>query len=353
MHKRGGALAWTPELSPGCPTCGFVFPDDEALVQEEFERNLPFAESVANSAADPDDPKSSLGIKTKPFYIRSDDPYKRGIPGANFAFQYSYGDPQPVQVLAKRALGAVTVKYKINGGATQSASTSEWNGGERYKPASVYYHVMRGTVTGTKPGDSVEVWFEGGGQKSESFTYQMVSDTNNRMLVVAAEDYTGASPVQTPGPHYAQTYLDALAANGIAADVYDVDARGRTAPDQLGVLSHYKGVIWYTGDDAVTRTAGRAARQRRPPRARRDARDARLHGRGRPRALHGQAGRPAVHRCRGGHPVLRPEGRGGLPARRSRHRPAALPGAARLDPGRRPDQRRAAVLVRRHGADRR
>ena len=41
MHKRGGALAWTPELSPGCPTCGFVFPDDEALVQEEFERNLP------------------------------------------------------------------------------------------------------------------------------------------------------------------------------------------------------------------------------------------------------------------------------------------------------------------------
>ena len=244
MHKQGGALAWTPELSPGCPTCGFVFPDDEALVQAEFERNLPFAESVANSAADPDDPKSSLGIKTKPFYIRSDDPYKRGIPGANFAFQYSYGDPQPVQVLAKRALGAVTVKYKINGGATQSASTSEWKGGEKYKPASVWYHVMRGTVTGTKPGDSVEVWFEGGGQKSESFTYQMVSDTSNRMLVVAAEDYSGASPVQTPGPHYAQTYLAALAANGIQADVYDVDARGRTAPDQLGVLSHYKGVIW-------------------------------------------------------------------------------------------------------------
>jgi hypothetical protein len=259
MHKRGGALAWTPELSPGCPTCGFVFPDDEALVQEEFERNLPFAESVANSAADPDDPKSSLGIKTKPFYIRSDDPYKRGIPGANFAFQYSYGDPQPVQVLAKRALGAVTVKYKINGGATQSAPTSEWTGGERYKPASVYYHVMRGTVTGTKPGDSVEVWFEGGGQRSESFTYQAVSESNRRMLIVAAEDYSGASPAQAPGPHYLQYYLDALAANGVSADVYDVDARGRIAPDQLGVLSHYKGVIWYTGDDAVTRTAGRGA----------------------------------------------------------------------------------------------
>src|SRR5829696_8604946 len=194
LHKHGHALAWTPELSPGCPTCGFVFPDDDALVQAEFERNLPFAESVANSAADPDDPKSSLGIKTKPFYIRSDDPYKRGIPGANFAFEYSYGDPQPVRVLAKRALGTVTAKYRINGGAVQSASTSEWKGAERYKPASVYYHVMRGTVTGTSPGDSVEVWFEGGGQKSESFTYKAVAETGNKMLVVAAEDYTGASP---------------------------------------------------------------------------------------------------------------------------------------------------------------
>ena len=259
MHKRGGALAWTPELSPGCPSCGFVFPDDPALVQEEFERNLPFAKSVANSAADPDDPKSSLGIKTKPFYLKSDDPYKDGLPGSNFTFKYSYGDPQPVQVLAKRALGAVTAKYSINGGATRSASTSEWQGGEKYKPASVHYHVMRGTLTGTKPGDKVEVWFEGGGQKSESFTYDMVSDSNRQMLVVAAEDYTGASNGSPGGPKYTQTFLDALAQNGVLADVYDVDARTRTAPDSLGVLSHYKGVIWYTGDDIVTREGdGRA-----------------------------------------------------------------------------------------------
>jgi hypothetical protein len=83
----------------------------------------------------------------------------------------------------------------------------------------------------------------------------MVSDTGSQMLVVAAEDYTGASPAK-PGvtaPQYLDSYLGALAANGITADVYDVDGRGRTAPDALGVLSHYKGVIWYTGDDAVTR----------------------------------------------------------------------------------------------------
>jgi hypothetical protein len=258
-HKVGKTLAWTPELAEGCDGCGFVFPDDPALVQAEFERNLPFADSVARSADDPDDPESVLGIKTKPFYVKSDDPYKDGIPAANLTFKHSYGDPQPVMVLAKRSLGAVTAKYRINGGAVRSAATSEWTGGERYKPAAVHYRYMRGNVTGTNPGDSVEVWFEGGGARSESFTYQAVSETGNRMLVVAAEDYSGASPVQgVSTPKYAQYYLEALAANGITADVYDVDQRGRNAPDHLGVLGHYDGVIWYTGDDVVTRKSGGA-----------------------------------------------------------------------------------------------
>jgi hypothetical protein len=48
-----------------------------------------------------------------------------------------------------------------------------------------------------------------------------------------------------------------VAAAGHDADVYDVDAAGRRAPDALGVLSHYDAVVWYTGDDVVTRTAGR------------------------------------------------------------------------------------------------
>ena len=48
----------------------------------------------------------------------------------DFTFNESYGDPQDVRVLAKRSLGAVTLKYRINGGARQSASTSEWTEGE-------------------------------------------------------------------------------------------------------------------------------------------------------------------------------------------------------------------------------
>ncbi len=257
-HAVTGALAWTPELSEGCDGCGFVFPDDPALVEAEFQRNLPFAHSVASSAVDPDDPKTVTGITTKPFYIDSDDPYKRGNPGVHLSFARSYGDPQPVAVIAKRSLGAVEVKYRINGEDPQSAPTSEWDDGSRYNPASVYYHQLRGEVTGTDPGDSVEVWFEGGGQRSESFTYQAVSESGNRVLVVAAEDYTGASPVQDPaGPHFVDTYTDALAANGQQADVYDIDAAERIAPDALGVLSHYDAVISETGNDLVTRIAGR------------------------------------------------------------------------------------------------
>ena len=77
----------------------------------------------------------------------------------------------------------------------------------------------------------MEVWFEDRhGQRSESFTYEAVSETGNKVLVVAAEDYTGASPVQGPGPHYLDYYLDALHANGEDADVYDVDAETGSRP---------------------------------------------------------------------------------------------------------------------------
>jgi hypothetical protein len=256
-HVNADTLAWTPELSESDPGEGFVFDDDEAKIQQEFERNLPFALSVAKSADDPDDPDDRLGIETKPFYLKSDDTFKTGLPLANFTFDVSYGDPQEVRVLAKRSLGSVELKYRINGGRVHSRPTREWNGGERYGgKTDVYYRVVRGHVTGTRPGDSVKVWFESRRAKSESFTYQAAVESDSRVLIVANEDYTGASPVQEPGPHYLSYYQDALAGNGIGYDVYDVDARGRKASSTLGVLSHYDAVVWYTGDDVVTREAG-------------------------------------------------------------------------------------------------
>ena len=261
-HAVTNTLGWTPELSEGCDGCGFVFPDDEALIQAEFEKNLPFALDVAKSAPNPAQPVSHLGNTTQPFYldVSALDPEKTNNPMSDFRFSVSYGDPQPVQVLARRSLGAVTLKYRINGGAIQSGSTSEWAGGERFgDTGDVHYRIVRGNVTGTDPGDVVTVWFEaaGGTAVSDSFTYRAVVESSNRVLVLAAEDYTGISPVyKKPGPLYLSYYLAALAANGIGADVYDVDANARKAPSPLGVLGHYDAVIWYTGDDILTRDPG-------------------------------------------------------------------------------------------------
>ncbi|MFE9692423.1 M14 family zinc carboxypeptidase [Micromonospora sp. NPDC005806] len=254
-----GTVAFTPELNEGCPGCGFVFPDDEALIQAEFEKTLPFDLALARSATRPADPVSPVGMTVKPFYLDQTevDPENGALAMFDFTFDVSYGDPQEVRVLAKRSLGAVTVKFQINGGTVHSAPTSEWTSGQRYGVGnSNYYRVMRGQVIGTNPGDTVKVWFEGGGAASDSFTYRALAESTNRVLVLAAEDYTGASPVQTPGPHFLSYYTDALAANGVGYDVYDVDARGRTAPDALGVLSHYDAVIWYTGNDIITREPG-------------------------------------------------------------------------------------------------
>ena len=257
--SSAGTVSYTPELGEGVPGSGFVFPDNEELIQKEFERTLPFDLGLARSAADPANPESPVGIDVKPFYLDQTeiDPQNGAQSLFNFKFSTSYGNPQEVRVLAKRSLGDVTLNYQVGDGPVQTKPTSEWNGGNKYGPGhAVYYHVMQGMVDGTSPGDDVKVWFTGGGKTSESFSYHVESANDRPVLVVAAEDYTGASPVQAGGPNYLSYYTDALTANGVPFDVYDVDAHGRTAPDNLGVLSHYKAVVWYTGDDIVTREPG-------------------------------------------------------------------------------------------------
>ena len=232
---NAGAISFTPELNEGCPGCGFVFPDNEALVEAEFRQTLPFSLSLARSADNPSRPETSTGMDVKPFYLDQDDvdPENGGLAMFDFKFRHSYGDPQEVRVLAKRSLGRVTAKYRINGGRVRSTSTESWRGGEVYGAGnSEHYRVMRGVVRGTDPGDRVEVWFEADRKKSESFTYRAVRDTNRRTLILSAEDYTGLSPAQDPaGPHYLQYYRRALRQNGIAFDVYNVD---RAKPDRAG-----------------------------------------------------------------------------------------------------------------------
>ncbi len=99
----------------------------------------------------------------------------------------------------------------------RSRQTSEWRGGARYGDEGDYwYHRVRGEIRGTNPGDEVEVWFESRSEdvESRSFTYTVRSDSDARVLVLAAEDYTGNSAFpaypSTAGPFYLDYYTNAL-----------------------------------------------------------------------------------------------------------------------------------------------
>ena len=264
-----GALAITPELGEGNQGSGFEFPDSEGQVQHEFTINRDFAVAAARSATDPDNPVSPVNIKTQPFYLNMAkvDPQKSFNPMSDFTFATSFnGADQVVQVLAGRDLDndgtqdAVTLHYSINGNQPVTASTSEWVGGDRYGgPGDTYYRIMQGHVTGAPAGADVKVWFTGAKKTSDAFTFHVAHEHANEVLILADTDYTGTSnfPAYAPGTAtpFLQTYEDAVAASGRTYDVYDVDAMG-AAPDHLGVLSHYDAVIWYTGNDLLSRIAG-------------------------------------------------------------------------------------------------
>ena len=115
-----GILAYTPEGTPSDVenASGFEFQDVEADVEAEFQRHKQFALDLARSADDPADVRSHLGNTVRDFYVES--------------FADSYGDPQPVQVVAKKSLGDVKLRYRINDGPVKTANTAPFAGGERF-----------------------------------------------------------------------------------------------------------------------------------------------------------------------------------------------------------------------------
>jgi hypothetical protein len=259
-QQRYGTLAFTPEMST-CQTASaadpndafdpaacesiFNFPDSEALVRAEFEKNIPFALAVARSAKDPDDPVSVVGRRAPDFQVDS--------------FDVSYGDPQTVAVTAKRDLRRLKLHYSVNGGKVHRAPVRKWRGGERYgDQGRRYYAEFRGVVRGADPGDHVRVWFSGrrpghGKRISESFRYRVAEHTANTVLVLANEDYEGVNPdypSSVTKPKYAAGYVAALQAQGFKASVWDVSRQG--VPHHLGVLGHFKTVVWYLGDNRLT-----------------------------------------------------------------------------------------------------
>ncbi|WP_031072650.1 M14 family metallopeptidase [Streptomyces sp. NRRL S-118] len=242
-----GMQMFTPEMST-CATASrvdpddaweaadcasvFTFPDDEKLIQQEFAKNIPFALAVAESAARPDDPVSPAGAQAPAFVP---DP-----------FTTSYaddGDDQEVSVTARRSLRDKELKYRVNGGRVHDQRLEAWEGGETYGGEdNIYYDEYRAEVQDGEPGDTVEVWFTGrtrDGKRVSStpFTYTIAARPRGDVLVLAEEG--GTAPAR-----HAAAYTGAVADTGRRAAVWDVATQG--TPHALGVLGHFRTVVWYT-----------------------------------------------------------------------------------------------------------
>ncbi|TDD95465.1 M14 family metallopeptidase [Actinomadura rubrisoli] len=234
---------WKPE---NCASI-FEFPDDEKLIANEFRKNLPFALSVGKSAQTPDNPVSPVGRTTADFETDG--------------FTTSYGSTQEVAAHIRKSLRDRELHYRINGGRVRHDDVREWRGGERFGGENNhYYGEYRGKVRGQDPGDKVEVWFSGRKGKarveSKHFTYTVRSRDKADVLVIADEDYKGINPTYPAGtnaPRYARQYADLVKAAEHKPLVWDIDKEG--APHDLGVLKHFKAVVWYLGDNRVTQDA--------------------------------------------------------------------------------------------------
>ncbi|MFH8975549.1 M14 family zinc carboxypeptidase [Streptomyces sp. NPDC017890] len=218
------------EWNAGDCQSGFNFPDDEKLIQQEFAKNIPFALSVAESAAHPDRPSSAVGLEAADFTP------------APFATSYSRGADQEVSVVVRKSVRDKELKYRVNGGRVHDMALKPWRGGETYGGEdNLHFDEYRAKVKDGDRGDKVEVWFtgetkQGKPTESEHFTYTIAERPRADVLVIAEE---GAKAAQT------QTYVDALKANGHRAAVWDAATQG--APDALGVLGHFDTVVHYTG----------------------------------------------------------------------------------------------------------
>ena len=312
-HAASGALAWTPELSEGCDGLRLRVPRRRGAGAGGV-RAQPAVRALGR-AVGRRSRRPEVGARDRDeavLHRRATTRTRRACPGANFDVRLlvrrpaagpGAGEAQPrrrdAEVPHQRRSGAEHADLGVGGRRALHARRRLLPRAARHGHGDVAGRLRRGLVRGRRRAQRL-VHVPG-----------RVGDGQPRARRGGRGLHRARRRCRTPGPHYLQYYLDALAANGVAADVYDVDARGRIAPDHIGVLGHYDGVIWYTGDDVVTREPGRAGGNADRLALDEIARVPRLHERGRPGALHGQERRQAVlRRATGRNAVLRPEGRG-------------------------------------------
>ena len=195
---------------------------------------------------------------------------------------------------------------------------------------STHYHQVRGVVTGTDPGDTVEVWFEGGGQRGGDV--HLRGGQRDRPPGAGGGGrglHRRLAGAESRRPHYVDYYTDALAANGQRRRRLRRRRRGphgtgrarRAQPLRRGRL----------GDRRRPRHPHRGPRPAATPTGWRSTRccESRAYmNEGGKVLLTGDSAGRAVHRAHVGTQLYDPKGEIACNPLPAGHRPAALPAAA-------------------------
>ncbi len=285
-YHNYGIIGWTPEMDT-CATMGepsgcnsFASPDNESKVNAVFEKNLSFALNVTHSLPNLARPKN-FDNDPSHYQIKATQDIQPN------RFDVSYGATQVIEATIRKELGDADITVSVvgqNGNVTIPMTAAP--AGERYNEVKGYYFERRQAtfpgIIGTRAvqaGDVVNVVVKAGGLQQE-FRYRIAAlpdvprrpAAKKRVLVVAAEDYTGVSPNVTPGyataPRYLAQHVAALEAAGYEVETFDIDdppANGGSPnpvvrpqikyPTNLGVMSHFDAVNYYTGDDFIPQEA--------------------------------------------------------------------------------------------------
>ena len=289
-------MSWTPELDE-CETAaggtfcsggsGFTFPDDEGKVEAVFEKNLDFARNVAATTLDrdrPDRPRNATDDETQ-YQVKGSPDIEPN------RFSVSYGadadargdrapDPRPGRLRASRSAGP--------GGGSRTmtlARRSRGAGGERFGDLrGKYYQRVRAQIPAdfVQPGTAQDAAAAGRrrrGQRPRDRGLPAAAVLLPRGLDAAGGRRQARARRRGRGLHGPLAQQDAVrrprratststsrrsTANGYAVETYDIDApplgpTGAPASKQLsdlGVLSHFDAVLYYTGDDLLPQAVG-------------------------------------------------------------------------------------------------
>ena len=163
-------------------------------------------------------------------------------------------------MLAKRSLGKVTLRYQVNGGRSRASSTQRV---ERRRALRARQRRLlprrRRAGDGHRARRQREGVVHGGGEASDSFTYRVASDSgrrgadrrrrglHRRLAGLRRADRARTTCRST------RTRWPPTASRSTSTTSTPTAARRRTTS---ACSSHYDAVVWYTGNDVVTREPG-------------------------------------------------------------------------------------------------